>query len=87
MTHNTGLVVGGCGLMVALWAGWFVVKGPFFGYPVPPIQHVLAACGVFIAGMYVFAWGVDLNWQLHKAERPDISEHQDHTMDTGYGPR
>lgn len=87
MTHNTGLLVGACGLFVALYAGWFVVRGPFFGYPVPPIQYVLAACGVFLAATYVFAWGVNANYKLHQAQRPDISDTQDQTLDTGYGPR
>lgn len=88
MANNIGLVIGGCGLFVALWAGWFIVRGPFFGYPVPPLNHLLVASAVFILGTYIFAWGVDINWKLHRGvERPDIDEHQDHTLDMGFGPR
>lgn len=88
MANYIGLLIGGCGLFVSLWAGWFVIRGPFFAYPIPPIEHLLVASAVFMLGMYIFAWGVDLNWQLHRGHgRPDIDEHQDHTMDMGFGPR
>lgn len=87
MAHTRGLLFGGCGLFVALYAGWFIVSGPFFGYPVPPLHHVLIACGVFLVGTYVFAWGINANWQRHQSERPEISDKQDQTLDTGYGPR
>ncbi|WP_435361123.1 hypothetical protein [Haloarchaeobius sp. DFWS5] len=46
------------GTVVTLGSGWYVAKGPFFGYATPPLTHVLAAAGVFVAGMLVFAWGL-----------------------------
>ena len=87
MASYTGLAIGSIGLFVAIWSGWFVVRGPFFGYPIPDVRYLLIACAIFIVGTYLFAWGVDLNWQLRESERPNISEHQDHTLDTGFGPR
>lgn len=87
MTHKTGLVIGTLGLIASLASGWFVVRGPFFGYAVPPVEHLLAACAVFIAATYLFAWGLDANFRADDATRPDIDEHQNQTMDMPFGPR
>lgn len=46
------------GLAVSLGSGWYVAKGPFFGFATPPLQYVLAGAGVFILGVIVFGWGL-----------------------------
>jgi len=87
MTHTTGLVVGLLGLVTSLASGWFVVRGPFFGHPIPPVELLLAACAIFIAATYLFAWGLDANFRSEETERPDIDEQQNQTMDMPFGPR
>lgn len=47
-----------CGLAVSLGAGWYVAKGPFFGFATPPMPYVLAATGGFVLGIIVFGWGL-----------------------------
>jgi len=38
--------------------GWYVVRGPFFGYPVPPVEYMLVAAGAFLVGTIVTAGGL-----------------------------
>lgn len=87
MPDFKGLVVGALGLAVTIAAGWYIVRGPFFGYPVPPATNMLAASGVFIVAVYGFAWGLDRNYRSGKAERPDIDEEQNQTMEMPFGRR
>lgn len=82
-----GIVIGSLGLIASLSSGWFVIRGPFFGYLVPPVEHLLAACAVFIAATYLFAWGLDVLFRAEETTRPDIDERQDQTMEMPFGPR
>lgn len=87
MTHLRGLVIGLLGLVASLASGWYVVRGPFFGYAIPPVEHLLAASAVFVAATYLFAWGLDANFRAETTDRPDIDEQQNQTMDMPFGPR
>lgn len=87
MTDIKGTLVGSLGLVITVASGWYVVRGPFFGYPIPPAEYLLAACGVFIIAMYLFAWGLDKNYRSYRTERPNIDEEQNQTLDMPFGPR
>jgi len=87
MADIKGLFVGTLGLAIAVASGWYVVRGPFFGYPIPPAEYMLAACGVFILAVYGFAWGLDSIYHADRTERPNIDEEQNQTMDMPFGPR
>jgi hypothetical protein len=87
MTDIKGTLVGSLGLVITVASGWYVVRGPFFGYPIPPAEYLLAACGVFIVAMYLFAWGLDKNYRSYRTERPNIDEEQNQTLDMPFGPR
>lgn len=87
MPDFKGLIVGALGLVITAGAGWYIVRGPFFGYPVPSATNMLAASGVFIVAVYCFAWGLDRNYRSGATERPDIDEEQNQTMDMPFGPR
>jgi len=69
------------GALVTMYSAWFIVRGPFFGYEVPPQWMLLTACGTFIAGLIVFALGLNIVSGATTNNRPDIDEQQDHTMD------
>ncbi|WP_435344561.1 hypothetical protein [Haloarchaeobius sp. HRN-SO-5] len=45
------------GLATSVGSGWYIAKGPFFGYATPPLPNVLAAAGVFMVGIIAFVWG------------------------------
>ena len=46
------------GLVVTAGSGWYIAKGPFFGFATPPLASILAATGIFIFGIVVFGWGL-----------------------------
>ena len=46
------------GLVVSLGSGWYIAKGPFFGFGTPPLASILAATGLFVFGIIVFGWGL-----------------------------
>ena len=46
------------GLVVTAGSGWYIAKGPFFGFGTPPLAAILAATGVFVFGIIVFGWGL-----------------------------
>ncbi|MFC4406471.1 hypothetical protein [Haloarchaeobius iranensis] len=46
------------GLVVSLGSGWYIAKGPFFGFGTPPLPYILAATGLFVFGIIVFGWGL-----------------------------
>lgn len=81
MMDRVGSTVAVAGALVALYSAWHVAKGPFFGHPVPPRWTLLLACGTFVLGLIVLAWGINVLAGARSGERPDISEHHDHTMD------
>jgi hypothetical protein len=45
------------GLVVALGAGYLVVRGPFLGGPTLAPRPLLVALGAFIVGVAATAWG------------------------------
>jgi hypothetical protein len=81
MIEKAGAVGALCGVLTAMYSAWVIVRGPFFGYEVPPQWLLLAACGTFVVGLMIFALGVNIISGLTTGQRPDIDEHQDHTMD------
>ncbi|WP_267642220.1 hypothetical protein [Haloarchaeobius amylolyticus] len=46
------------GLFVTLSSGWYVAKGPFFGYATPPLEYIMVATAIFIGGIILFGWGL-----------------------------
>ncbi|WP_256297871.1 hypothetical protein [Haloarchaeobius salinus] len=46
------------GLVVTVGSGWYIAKGPFFGFATPSLPAVLGATGVFVFGIIVFGWGL-----------------------------
>ncbi len=46
------------GLVVTVGSGWYIAKGPFFGFATPPLPYILGATGVFVFGIIVFGWGL-----------------------------
>lgn len=61
MTSIVRLVAGGTGavgLVVALGAGYLIVRGPFLGGPTLTPAPLLATLGAFIVGVAVMAWGL-----------------------------
>ena len=87
MTDLAGALVGTLGMVITVASGWYVIRGPFFGYPIPPAAYLLAACGVFIVATYLFAWGLDRNYRSYKTDRPNIDEEQNQTLEMPFGPR
>jgi H+/Cl- antiporter ClcA len=69
------------GALTSMYSAWFIVRGPFFGYQIPPRWMLLTACGSFVLGLIIFALGVNIASGMRTSERPDIDEQQDHTMD------
>ncbi|WP_435317153.1 hypothetical protein [Haloarchaeobius sp. TZWSO28] len=58
MGRILGTILELVGLLVTVSSGWYVAKGPFFGYATPSLQYILVATGVFIAGILLFGWGL-----------------------------
>lgn len=61
MTSIVRLVAGttgAIGLVVALGAGYLIVRGPFLGGPMLAPAPLLATLGAFIVGIVVMAWGL-----------------------------
>ncbi|WP_439028651.1 hypothetical protein [Haloarchaeobius sp. DT45] len=58
MGRILGTILELVGLLVTLSSGWYVAKGPFFGFETPPLQYILLASGVFITGILLFGWGL-----------------------------
>jgi H+/Cl- antiporter ClcA len=81
MIEKAGFVGALGGVLTAMYSAWFIVRGPFFGYELPPRWLLLAACATFITGLIVFAFGVNVISGASTNQRPDIDEHHDHTMD------
>jgi hypothetical protein len=50
-------VVGAVGLVIALGAGYLVVRGPFLGGPTLAPRGLVATLGAFVVGIAVAAWG------------------------------
>jgi len=51
-------ITGAVGLVLALGAGYLIVRGPFLGGPTLAPIPLLATLGVFIVGVVVMAWGL-----------------------------
>lgn len=73
-----GTVIGG---FVALYSAWYIIRGPFFGYPIPPRWTLLVACGTFIIGALLAAGAAQIAVGSRTGDRPDIEDEHDHTMD------
>lgn len=87
MGEATSSLIGLIGLAVTLASGWYIVRGPFFGLETPPPNYILAACGVFVVAIYVFAWGFEGVYRERASDRPEPDEEQNQTLDMGFGPR
>ncbi|MFB6102441.1 MAG: hypothetical protein ABEJ73_07730 [Haloplanus sp.] len=57
LVEVVGGAAGVAGLVVALGAGYLVVRGPFLGGPTLAPRPLLVALGAFIVGISVAAWG------------------------------
>lgn len=69
------------GAFIALYSAWFIVRGPFFGRPIPPMWTLLVACGTFIVGAFLTAGAAGAVVGARTGDRPDLDEQHDHTMD------
>lgn len=81
MIVRLGALAAVVGAVAAAGSGWYIVRGPFFGGPLPALEFIIPAIAVFILGLLLFAWGAGIVENHVGSERPDIDEEHDHTMD------
>lgn len=67
---NIGISI--VGLVIALSAAWFIVRGPFFGGPLPPKEHIVGAAAWFVVGTMMIGWGSQRVFDIGGTERPDV---------------
>ena len=67
MTSRPGLVAGTTGVVsavVALGAGYLIVRRPFLGGPTLAPRPLPATLGAFIVGVVLMAWGITQSVRL-----------------------
>ena len=66
------------GTAIALYSSWYLVRGPFFGGPLPETEMIPVAVAGFICGIIALAWGAS-GIVIDRAGRPDLESAHSHT--------
>lgn len=74
------LLIATVGAGTAVYSMWYIMRGPFFGRALPPLEYILVAVGGFVVGLIVFAWGSNRYAAGRgKGDRVDLEEKQQRT--------
>jgi len=66
MGRKAGVCFSTVGLAVASVAAWYLMKGPFLGTGLPPVENVMVAVAGFLVGLLVLRSG--LNAMIHHGD-------------------